>query len=223
MTTVRLESYDGEITDLPDLCMQCGAPSSLRKSKKFAWFPPWIWILLFVCGLLPFAIVALIMTKRRTVNVPLCEEHKNHWMWRQAIVVGSFLALFAIGFVAYISLIDEQPGGNGNPFAGMLCLGVVIGLIIWLIAAVSLHVTSIRPTEITDTSITLAGVSEAFVQEYEGEWRPAPEQWDEAALERWNQRSRRPGAARPSVEGDDHIQRDEEDEVRRPPPDAFHE
>src|SRR5262245_60095643 len=101
MATLHLESYDGEVGDLPDLCMQCGAPSAVRKNKRFSWFPPWVWILLFVCGLVPFAIVALVMTKRRTVNVPLCEAHKNHWLWRQLVVVGGLLALIGI-FVAFL-------------------------------------------------------------------------------------------------------------------------
>jgi hypothetical protein len=220
MATLRLESYDGDGMDLPDLCMQCGAPSSLRKNKRFSWFPPWIWILLFVCGLLPFAIVALVMTKRRTVNVPLCEAHKNHWLWRQLVVVGGLLALIGI-FVALLALFDEPGGANKDPLSGMLCLGGAIGLIIWLIAAVIVQSTSIRPKEITDTSITLVGVADVFVEGYEAVWRPAPEQLDKLVREHWNQPNQR---SRPSdARAVEDFQRAEEDEGRRPPPDAYHE
>jgi len=220
MATLRLESYDGEVEDLPDLCMQCGAPSALRKNKKFSWFPQWIWVLLFVCGVLPFAIVAVIMTKRRTVNVPLCEAHKNHWLWRQLVVVGGLLALIG-SLVASLAIIDQAGGANKDSFSGFLCLGGTIALIIWLIAAVILQSTSIRPKEITDTSITLVGVADVFVEGYEAERRPSPEQLDKLVREHWNQPNR---ASRPSdARAVEDFQRAEEDEGHRPSSDAYRE
>ncbi len=224
MATLRLESYDGNVLELPDLCMQCGEPAAVRKSKNFSWFPPWIWVLLFVCGLLPFAIVGMIMTKRRRVEAPLCEEHKNHWLWRQLLVVGSLLGVLAIGFIAWIVLINNEGNrGGDDALAGILCGGSVILLIGWIIMAAIVQSGSIRAKEITDTSITLAGVSEVFIQAYQDEWRPSPERLDELASERWNQGKRRPPADRPFAEDADRIQRAEDDEDRRTPPDTYQE
>ncbi|HWG41460.1 MAG TPA: hypothetical protein VN688_01655 [Gemmataceae bacterium] len=222
MATLRLESYDGNVLELPDLCLKCGAPAALSKSKNFSWFPSWVWVLLFVCGLVPFAIVAAIMTKRRRVEVPLCEEHKNHWMWRQVAILGGLLLVLGLVFGG-ILLADNQQGGGNDPLSGFLCVAGPVGLIIWLIAIAILQSTAIRPKEITDTSITLVGVSDVFIQAYEEDWRPSPERLDKLASERWNQGKGRPRAERAVDEDADRIQRAEEDEDRRLPPDAYHE
>jgi hypothetical protein len=223
MATLRLESADRNILDLPDVCMQCGAPATLRKRKTFSWFPPWIWILLFVCGLLPFAIVALIMTKRRTIETPLCDEHKNYWFTRQLLVLGSFAGVFAVGFLAWV-LVMEDDGRNDNPLGGILCIGSLIALVAWVILAVIVQSTSVRAREITNSDITLVGVSKAFVEAYDQQWHVAPELLDDLAREHWNQSRRSPSARRPVEEDSDRIQQAEEDEKRRSlPPDTFQE
>jgi hypothetical protein len=221
MAVLRLDSYDRKVVELPGVCMQCGAPSTLLKTKTFSWFPPWVWILLFVCNVLIFAIVAAIMTKRRTVDVPLCEEHKNHWLWRQLLVIGSLLGVLAIGVVAV--MVNSDNGGGDNALAGFLCVGSLILLVVWVILAVIVQASSIRPKEITDHGITLTGVSTAFVEAYKEEWHVAPERLDELARERWNQRGHVPRAGRPASEDADRIQPTDEDEGRRAPPDAFQE
>jgi hypothetical protein len=219
MGVLRLDSDDRSGYDLPDLCMKCGAPAAVRKQKTFSWFPPWVWILLLVCGLVPFAIVAMILTKRRTISVPLCEQHKNHWMWRTLVVVGGFFALIILG-IAAMSATTDNPRGGDDLVGGLLCGASLVGLVIWLIAAVILQATSIRASEITDRSMTLTGVSDIFIEAFEQEWRPAPVHLDELAAERWNQGKRLPPAGR--GEAAEHIQRPDEDEDR-PPPDAIQE
>jgi hypothetical protein len=214
MGVLRLESYE-EMRELPDVCMKCGAPAVLCKNKTFSWFPPWVWLLFFFCGLLPFAIVALVLTKRRTVSVPLCADHKNHWFWRQLVMVAGLL-LLVVGFVAWIAAIDE-PRGRNDSLTGLVCVGLFILLLIWLVGAIIAQTTSIRPKEITDKDITLLGVSDVFIQAYEDQWRVFPERLDELARERWNEGRRR----RPAEESD-QIRPDEE-EGRRPPPDTYRE
>jgi hypothetical protein len=220
MAVLRLESYDANVLELPEVCMQCGAPATLHKSKTFSWFPPWVWVLLVVCNILIFAIVAMIMTKRRTVRVPLCEEHKNHWLWRQLLVVGSLLGLLAVGGVSMIALDNE--GGGNDPFGGILCIGSLILLVAWVILAVIVQSTSIRAKEVTDQGIVLSGVSPEFIKAYEEEWHVSPERLDDLARERWNQGRRLPGGARPADEDSDRVRPADEIEDRRPP-DTFHE
>ncbi len=212
MGVLRLDCYERNVYDLPELCMKCGAPATVHKQKTFSWFPPWVWVLLFVCGLLPFAIVAMILTKRRTIGAPLCEEHKNHWLWRQLVIVGGFFALIAIGFMSAIAS-DISRGGD-DTVGGLLCGMTLVGLVIWLIAAVILQAAAIRASEITDTSLTLTGVSDAFIEAFEQEWRPSAVRLDELAAERWNQGKRLPPV--------DRIQCPDEDDDR-PPPDAIQE
>ena len=76
MATVRLGRFEVERGMLPQVCMACGAPAAVRKSKKFAWHPQWIYVLL-LAGLLPLIIVAAILTKRMTVAAPFCDDHKR--------------------------------------------------------------------------------------------------------------------------------------------------
>lgn len=222
MSSLRLESYDGEVLELPDVCMQCGLPATVHKSKKFSWCPQWVWILLFCGGIPVVVILSLILTKRRRVNVPFCEDHKNHWLWRILVTLGGLLVCGAIG-VAALAFNDNR--GNDNPLGGYLCAATLIGLLAWIIAAAIIQSTSIRPTEITDTSITLAGVSKTFVEAYEEEWsrRPSADRLDELASERWNERTRRPASGRRPVEDSDRVRRPDEDDDRPGPPDAYRE
>ena len=217
MATVRMESYDGSVRDLPDVCMKCGAPATVRKHKTFSWYPPWLAVLL-LAGLLPYIIVVLILTKKSRVEVPLCDAHKHHWLMRQALVLVSLLGLLAVGFVAVLLTTDGR--ADSGPF-GFVCMGWVLLMIAWIVMASIVQFTSIRPQEITDTSVTLMSVSPLFAEAYEEEDRTSPERLDELASERWNQGKRRSRGDRPFAEDADRIQRAEEDEDRRSPPDTY--
>ena len=220
MAVLHLKASDE--LELPELCMQCGAPATLHRSKTFSWFPPWLWILFFFCGLLPFVIVALIVTKRRTLRVPLCEEHKNHWLWRQLLVLGTLLGIGAIGIGA--TVISNVNDGRGNdPLGGLLCAGSLILLVAWIILAIAVQATSIRAKEITDRHITLAGVSKEFVEVYEREWHVSPERLDEFAREHWNQGRRSMRGKQVIDEDSDWIQPADNDKDRQSPPDAIQE
>src|SRR5262249_28232384 len=118
MASVKLHDPDRMGYDLPDLCMKCGAPAMVYKAKTFSWHPGWVYILLFF-GLLPFIIVALIMTRRMTVRVPLCEAHKNHWFGRFLILSGSFLALFAGGIALFMASLEPNRVGPRNDLSGL--------------------------------------------------------------------------------------------------------
>src|SRR5262245_2698918 len=132
MATVYLESYDSDVTDLPDLCMKCGAPSSVRKKRTFSWYPPWVGVLL-LAGLVPFVIVAVILTKRCRVVVPLCAQHKNHWLMRQLLVLLSLLGILALGFAATLAVgAASKSGSKGDDLFGMVCMGWVFLLIGWV-------------------------------------------------------------------------------------------
>ncbi len=160
MATVRL--FRDEVDDLAPVCMRCGAPSTAIRAKTFQWHPSWI-ALLLLAGLLPYVVVALVLTKRMRVEAPLCDAHKNHWLWRNVIVFGSLLLLGAafVGGLIVLSALADQRGGQDDPF-GYFCVGMAVLGVVWLIVAVVAQQTAIRTTEITDDTITLAGVSPDF-------------------------------------------------------------
>jgi hypothetical protein len=181
MAKVELSRREAEDGHLPEVCMVCGAQAWKQKSKQFSWYPPWTAILI-LAGLIPFAIVVMILTKRMRVQVPLCDEHQNHWSWRSWLV-GLGVAFFALLGIATLVLLaattDQSPrrggggggGGGPNPLVGLLCAGTALGGLVWLIVCAIVQQMAIRPTEITDSSITLTNVAAAFVDALEEESR----------------------------------------------------
>ena len=130
MADVRLDFDDLNADDLPDLCMKCGQPATTRVGKTFSWTPPWA---RFMGGLMAMAFM-----KRRSVNVPLCEEHKNHWMWRHLVTwlgLGGVLLVFLLAAVA--GSAAEELG------VVVVLLGVAVALA-WLITVIVIWVTAIN-------------------------------------------------------------------------------
>jgi hypothetical protein len=168
MAQVRLHVREAD-GHLPMVCMRCGEPATTTKSKNMSWCPPWV-IVLIVASLLPYLIVALILTKRATVRAPFCEQHRWHWLWRLLVILASlFFVLFA-GIATIIVMASTRPqGGAGGADAlrGFACVASLALFLAWLILALILQNTAIRPREITDTEILLTGVSEAFVEAVE--------------------------------------------------------
>ncbi len=193
----------------------------MRKKKTFSWYPPWVGVLL-LAGLLPFLIVALILTKRCRVMAPLCEQHKNHWMMRQLLVLLSLVGMIALGLVVSIADVSvSKSGSQGDTLSGLVCMGWVILLIGWVVLAVVVQSTSIRPKEITDTFLRLGGVSDEFARACEEEMTRSRARLDRLTSERWNDEDRR--SRRAQTRPIEDVQIVEEDEVRRPPPDAYRE
>lgn len=178
---LRVREADGF---LPPCCMCCGAPASATKAKKMQWCPPWVGILI-LAGLLPYVIVAMILTKRATVQAPLCDHHQGHWLNRLLLIWGSFFLFGLIGLAGVIFVANLPPPDMDNvlPF---VCIGSAVILVVWLVIVIACQNTVIRPKEITDTEITLTGVCEAFVnaveedrEERRARKRDRPRRWDE--------------------------------------------
>lgn len=195
---VHLRDADG---GLPEVCMRCGEPSTVVKSRKMQWCPPWVGVLLFA-GALPYVIAAAILTKRTRVQVPLCDGHKGHWLWRNVIIWVSF---FGIGFVAMISLIALAATQNRiqEQIFPFVCVGNIFLLLIWLAIVIGCQATAIRPKEITDTHIVLNGVSPAFADEVDANLR---------------RRARKRRDARAYDEDEDEDDEPPPPRRRRPPP-----
>ncbi|MCI0465315.1 MAG: hypothetical protein L0Z62_50985 [Gemmataceae bacterium] len=163
MATVLMTRYELAERGLPRVCMRCGTAATMERKKTFAWHPPWVFILL-LAGLLPFAIVAIVLTKRMTVYAPLCEAHRNHWRWRAWFIWLGLTVVVALGIAAMIVLSNEPNPrrGAGQLIGGLLCAGSALGGVIWLIATVIVQQMAIRPKEILDDSILLANIAPAF-------------------------------------------------------------
>src|SRR2546430_1579527 len=82
MATITLRGSGRSVEDdLPMLCMKCGSPAAHRRRKTFRRARPGL-LKVFVSPIL-----AWYFGNRKTCHVPLCENHKNHFSWRTAVLV----------------------------------------------------------------------------------------------------------------------------------------
>jgi hypothetical protein len=189
MATVRLEGWEDRGFDLPPVCMKCGAPATQFKERTFSWHSQWVYVLL-LAGLVPFVIIALVLTKRMRVAVPFCDAHAGHWWKRNLFIVGGLLLLIAM---LIFGAVRSGPGGNDS-LSRALLIAVGIGFLVWIVLAIIVSLTMIRPTEITANSITLTAVSPAFVDAVEEEGsaeRGRGLDLDRDVRERWEGRQTR--------------------------------
>jgi hypothetical protein len=201
MAKVTIDRRDAEDGYLPDVCMVCGDGGTTPRGKQFSWHPPWVYVL-FLGGLVPFVIVAVLLSKRMKIDAPLCPRHRGHWMWRGVVVIGGLLLVLLLGFVSVILIAELERNPRFRNLGGWVCGGVLLLALVWLVVAVIFQSTAIRPTEITDWDMTLVKVSQEFADAYN----------EEAAERRERRRLRRREAPRRRYLDDDE---DEEDYGRR--------
>src|SRR5205085_5293988 len=110
----------------------------------------------------PFALVSLMMRKRMRVFAPLCDRHRYMWFRRNLLLIFGFGTLWAV-----LCLLANSPLNLGriNDLALPQFQFWVVGPS-WLLAGLLLRAWAIRPTEITDETITLSGVSSRFVEAF---------------------------------------------------------
>jgi hypothetical protein len=226
---LHIQQADGH---LPMVCMRCGAPATVVKTKKMSWYPRWIivFLLLGLIGIVISGILALVLRKRARLQAPFCEHHQGHWTMRTVIAwVATILAnAIAVGSIAsFIALENARPR---QPAADILlpwlCVGSIGIFVVWLLVIAILQNTAIRPEEITRTHILLNGVSEEFVnavEEAEIERRVRLRQWeyeDEA-----EEMPHRPAVDKSGTSDRPPSSDAFEEKARRrsapPPPDAF--
>jgi hypothetical protein len=204
--------------DLPDVCLKCGQQTTNRVKKTFAWMSPWIYVaLLFgAIGMLVFLILAATLRKTIKAKVPMCDEHKRHWLIRVLLVLGSLVAVIGMIVLVVAALSSAPPGSAGRDLMPLLIIAPIVA---WVILAIVVSVTAIRALEIrADRGLHLAGVSQEFVDAYKEEFdRNLSSRVDRDALDRWSERrpSRRPEPGRDAEPGDRYRGQDQEEDRRR--------
>jgi hypothetical protein len=170
MATLVVQDHHRNALAETKVCLYCGAPAAVLRYRKFTWCPPWVYALV-IPGVIPYVIVAWVLTKRKGLNIPLCAAHQNHFLWRQAL--GILGVLCVVGFLyAAMSLAEVQPETAGGDVAEILFMATPLLMAVALIVTTLVHKTAIRPVKITDRSITLERVSREFIEVYA---RPRPE------------------------------------------------
>ena len=112
---------------LPPFCIKCGRPAELETLRKtFSWHPRWVYILILT-GLLIYIIVALVLRKSITLQIPLCSTHRERY--RALRIAGAVLMLGSIleMIVGFSALPDSYAGlilicGFSALISGLVCL-----------------------------------------------------------------------------------------------------
>lgn len=141
---------------LPDICLKSNLPATRRIKRNLQWHHPAI-ALSILAGLLIYVILALILTKRATIHVPLTEEwyerrkRRMIFSWVAGLV---FIGLMVLG----IALLVQTEEGM---YALLLLFGFIGGLITLIVG--TNMVGLVTPKRITDDYVWLKGVHPDFL------------------------------------------------------------
>ena len=150
---------------LPNLCVKSGAIADEEGiRRRLQWHPPWI-AFTILAGLLVYVILALVMTKRATITIPLCADEKQKrrsWLAVNWIIGLGGLAI-TLGCIGGFAVIN-RPSGE---LSIALMIGIVVGIIGMLAALVIGQIVAriLKPTKITDTHLWLKGVHESILSQ----------------------------------------------------------
>ena len=137
---------------LPDRCVKCNAFTNGRLKRKFSWHHPALYLLLLVAWLV-YLIVAMIVRKRATVEVGLCEEHRvqrRTYIWITWLLVLGGIAGFVLAIVA----------NDGTP--------ALIGFLL-LLSAIIFGIVATRvtyPSKIDDRFVWLKGINADYLSHF---------------------------------------------------------
>ncbi len=166
MGRVRLRESEVRASRLPEVCMACGQPSETHVKKNFSWFPPWVGVTI-LAGLLPYVILAAVLTKRMTVDIPLCTRHRGHFWKRTLLIWLVLLAWLGLSFLSFVLTMALLPERERSGAMGITCVAFLGGLVAAIIVIWFAQNTGIRPKEITDHDITLVSVHDDFIDALE--------------------------------------------------------
>jgi hypothetical protein len=155
VATVVLHGHNERVTmSLPHVCVRCGHPSDTFVEKKFAWWPTWAYF--------P-PIIAMFMTRRMSVRLPVCNRHRNPWLASQLFAVAGLIYLIAGPIVAILaSVMAEKELGRGNSVSIGILAGWFVGVLVFLVLLILMRRRTILPRRITADEITLWGVCRNF-------------------------------------------------------------
>lgn len=134
---------------LPDRCIKCNEPAWGYKLRRVLYWhrPAWYWLILV--SILVYAIVAMIVRKKATLEVGLCSSHRRRRYYTLAL---GCLAVFG-GMGGCLAYAQESDWA--------VYLGFVLPTVGIVIAAIGNQVVS--AAEIDDHYVRLKGVGGDFL------------------------------------------------------------
>ncbi len=146
---------------LPYVCVKTNQPADRWLKRKLSWHHPAIYLTLF--SPIIYIIVALIVQKRATIEVGLCEQRskRRFWTLTTAWLLGFAsiaLVVFGIGFAAN--------SRNGNNPTGPLM--IIAGFLLLIVAGICGSTLSaiVTPAKITDDYVYLRGAHPEYLERF---------------------------------------------------------
>jgi hypothetical protein len=137
----------------PNFCIKCGEPARTNLQKRMYWHPSWLVILIFL-GLLPYAIVVLVVRTKMDLTLPLCTLHQEKYKTRRRVSLAILIASIGLLLLCVYLSDDNIPIALGLGLVGVLTAGVV-----WEIAS-----TLLRANLIDAEKGSFRGANEGFIQ-----------------------------------------------------------
>ena len=138
---------------LPDNCVKCNAPANgLRVRKKLAWHHPLLYLLIFGAALF-YVILAAALSKRATVEFPVCESHKAR---RRTFMTIGFV-LLGLGLIVPVV-------GFANEYLEVGLFGLLLFLIAVFWVVFASRIVGVK--KIDDHYAWLTGVNTNFLNQF---------------------------------------------------------
>lgn len=146
---------------LPSLCVKTGESTTQRGIvRKMSWHTPWIALTIFA-GILIYVILALVLRKKATIEIPLSDNARGRRTTR--IILSWVTALGSLAFMAGCIFVLMN-ARNASPIAVIGIFGGLIGFIAAALIGQS-AAQVLRPTKITDTHVWLRGVHPSILEQ----------------------------------------------------------
>jgi hypothetical protein len=145
---------------LPDICVKSNQPATRRITRNLQWHHPAI-ALTILLGLLVYVVLAIVLTKRATITVPLSEE----WFARrrQRILIAWVVGLVSLGLL-FGGIALGVSTEHGEYFL-LFVAGIFVGLGALIYGQYG--AAMVRPTRMTDDYIWLKGVHPDYLNRLE--------------------------------------------------------
>jgi hypothetical protein len=145
---------------LPDICVKSNQPAQRRLKRNLHWHHPALALLILI-GILVYVVVALILTKRATIMLPLTEEWYARRQRRLLIAWSWGLVSLAL-IVGGIALAIQTDRGE---FGLAALAGFISGLAALIYGQYACSL--VRPKRMTDQYIWLVGAHPDFLNRLE--------------------------------------------------------
>lgn len=141
---VQLDRQGG----LPEACcMICGGAAQIQtKRKEFTYVTPIAYLALLI-GLLPGALLVMLLQKKETLDVPVCPACRSRWTM-SSVVIGLFGGLGWLG----LPILGCFVGSAVNARDGA-AVGALIAFGVWLIGLIVLMAAWVPRRQVTCSKI----------------------------------------------------------------------